>query len=81
MTPSFTWRGREAGEDCIPTTSDSTVQYPQHIPFGEACWSHVDVVGEVVTLPFLLHVLSGDLSYVKEVSGNKNAKVISVSSM
>ena len=50
-------------------------------PAGAACMKASLKKGEVVTLPFLLHVLSGDLSYVKEVSGNKNAKVISVSSM
>lgn len=79
MTPNFTWRGEKDQQNCIPLTKDNTVLYPQRIPFGEACWSHVDYVGEFVNLPFLLHVLNGNLSYVKKESGKEEAKVIFVS--
>lgn len=78
MMPRITWRGTRQCELQNRYQLDIKTLYPQNMPYGEACWSQVDYVGDYVTLPFLLHVLEGDVATVKQKSGRDEARVVNV---
>ena len=78
MIPRIAWSGLKQCKLQNRHRLDNKAVYPQNMPYGEACWSQVDYVGDYVTFPFLLHVLAGDAMNVKLKSGRDEVRVVIV---
>lgn len=78
MIPDLRWNSYSSCSFAENQQVTSKGNFPSDIPFGDACWSHLDYVGEYVDLPFVVNVLLGNTDSVKQISGVFHPKVIHV---
>lgn len=78
LTPSLEWDNAIECGSKRRELSNSMVDFPSDLPYGDVCWSHLDYVGEYVDLLFLLDIIRGDKMEVIKKSGHPNPKVVQV---
>ena len=78
MQPNLQWNSTIQCNTDEMSTYNGNIHYPAKIPYGDACWSNLDYVGDYVNLPFLMDVLRGDKEAVRMKSGKSKVKVVRV---
>lgn len=78
MVPNLRWNSDSFGSSSESWQVPLKRTFPSDIPFGNACWSHLDYVGEYVDLSFVVNVILGKTDSVKQISGSLHPKVVHV---